>query len=323
MLKMMITMLFFFISCCFSHTVWAVIELKYDPNSKGFTSYSSEDVRELCSNRRGRPYRGLVVIEINTTSLSLNSPYLSSYTNRLDLQARIAGQKFVIRGSQQRIAVDARRSAKLELEASLAIQQSDEYIFAGQNNAVIPSQVLSLEINCQTPEGIKLHSSKVDVQVSDIPLDSLVNTKTCVITSERNLNITMPTITVSQLTRQNEIFGRRFSISTDCGTTSSLSSAYVVFSDGIWADNHSDILKPSSDSATGVGLKIYPQGSSSPIVYYPTGRYEKVLNRQIATPFSSFQQGKGTQSFDVYYVKTGTVESGRIKSLAIYTLFYK
>lgn len=115
-----------------------------------------------------------------------------------------------------------------------------------------------------------------------------------------------------------------------------INNVYVTFSDGLEQSNTGDILstKNGAGQATGIGLKIYPDGSETPIFFVEQGKrligeaqaIQHLSNNQaIRMDYSGSATSVGSASkrFNVKYVRTGNMTVGDINAITTFTFSYQ
>ncbi|MDG6894733.1 hypothetical protein A6A20_03635 [Volucribacter amazonae] len=304
------------------------IDITYDPNSGTFSSYTVGTTATLCPSININDFRYFDFAVSNssnslTTLFGSNASKITNYATVINGSASYNGQR-IARGVTPSIYSRGTLTATLEFPKTVSgniFSWTDDLPWALTQKIQV-SQIVAV---CWGKNGAADYNF-LRIRLNPFTLTSPVNIKTCTITSDVNQIINMNSITRAKLISDGEVFGRSFTISTNCGSSSAVKSAYVVFTDGNNSSNTTNVLTTTSGDgyAQGVGLKIYPSGSSTAITYNPEGLTKWVLAESAGYKMSNFQSGSGSQTFDVYYAKTGdTVTAGNVEGLAIYNLFYQ
>lgn len=116
-----------------------------------------------------------------------------------------------------------------------------------------------------------------------------------------------------------------------------ISDVYVTFSD--YLNNGSSnttilTIEQGPGNAKGVGLRIYPEDSLSPVQFVEAGKRLTGVseanaflgdNRAVRMNYStdSTRIGKAKKNFKVKYVRTGELETGAVKAAATFTFSYQ
>ena len=176
-----------------------------------------------------------------------------------------------------------------------------------------------------------------ETAIKPIGLNLKVESSTCDLLTEKNININMKTTQVYKLRQEREIESGNFEIRLgNCGagvagfffSSNAIEKIFITFSDASTPSNYGDILSLSEDAtASGIGIKIYPENSSQAIKFGPPSRIKGNLN---AIPFRNYIKptndwGSASQRYIVKYAldPSTPLQPGSVISRATFTFSYQ
>ncbi|WIM82172.1 fimbrial protein [Gallibacterium anatis] len=163
-----------------------------------------------------------------------------------------------------------------------------------------------------------------------------VESSTCTLLSDNNINVNMPTIQSFKLRQQGEINAGNFELRIgECGastfgqfSSNAIEKIFITFSDASTPTNYSDLLSLSDEAtASGVGIKIYPENSTTAVQFGPPSRIKGNHN---SMPFGNYikpanDYGSASQRYVVKYALDSSkpLKGGKVIARATFTFSYQ
>ncbi|MDG6894734.1 hypothetical protein A6A20_03640 [Volucribacter amazonae] len=213
---------------------------------------------------------------------------------------------------------------------------ADNKLFSGENITILSGSSLgTVGYNCinanQSNSGTYQQGSIALNLPSEVIKPPVLNT--CTLASNQDQNIPLTPVLRSTLETAGEVRGGSFTISLVCQKndgikTGSEIDVYASFIDGTTIANTTNLLSLTTDStASGVALRVYPSDSDTAITFTPAAiNSPTVIGVNEAYKMGSYSKANGgsvTKSYNVNYVKTGTVTAGSVIGVMRYNIFYK
>ena len=145
---------------------------------------------------------------------------------------------------------------------------------------------------------------------------SLQNTS-CTVNTQ-SISVSLPTINTAQLPALSSTTGSTpFSIVLNCPSSQNI---YMTLTDNSNPLRTSSIigLEPSNSTASGIGIQILRNGS--PVLLGPDSSNAGNTNQFL---IGLNQLGSITIPLSAQYIRTGTVQSGKVKAVATFTMSYQ
>lgn len=145
---------------------------------------------------------------------------------------------------------------------------------------------------------------------------SLQNT-TCTVNTQ-SISVSLPAINTVQLPALSSTTGSTpFSILLNCPSTQNV---YMTLTDNSnpLRTSSSIGLEPSSSTASGIGIQVLRNGS--PVLLGPDSSNAGNTNQFV---IGQNQLGSITIPLSAQYIRTGTVQSGKVKAVATFTMSYQ
>jgi len=173
------------------------------------------------------------------------------------------------------------------------------------------AEVVQVKSSEDTPSGIYLNAIKINVTATG-----------CSLTSATQSDITLPQLLASRLASIGDV-------SDASGTTSlrvnckQATSVYMTLTDVAMPTNTGNVLSLAPESqATGVGIQLFKQGSSTPLGFGPDSSMKGNTNQWLAGTLTG--SGNLTIPLVAKYVKTAPkITPGQVKARASFTLSYQ
>lgn len=176
-----------------------------------------------------------------------------------------------------------------------------------------------------------------EVAIKPDGLNLKVESSTCTLLSDNNININMPTIQSFKLRQQGEIDAGNFELRIgECGagvpgftfSSNAIEKIFITFSDASTPTNYSDLLSLSDEAtASGVGIKIYPENSTTAVQFGPPSRIKGNHN---SMPFGNYikpanDYGSASQRYVVKYALDSSkpLKGGKVIARATFTFSYQ
>ena len=145
---------------------------------------------------------------------------------------------------------------------------------------------------------------------------SLQNTS-CTVNTQ-NISVSLPAINTAQLPALSSTTGSTpFNLSLNCPSTQNV---YMTLTDNSNPLRTSSIidLAPSGSTASGIGIQVLRNGS--PVLLGPDSSTAGNTNQFV---IGRNQLGTITIPLSAQYIRTGTVQSGKVKAVATFTMSYQ
>ncbi|TDQ99576.1 type 1 fimbria pilin [Paraburkholderia silvatlantica] len=187
----------------------------------------------------------------------------------------------------------------------------------------IPAQIVASLKATSDAAGTSLTGSVATLSISGATVT--VTAQSCVVTAGKNQVVTLPTVSVGNFhgVGSSPSAANSFNMQLSCPAGIAL---YATMTDATTPGNTGNYLtlSPATTSATGVGVQIYANGSTSPVSFGPDSSYPGNTNQWYVGGSASSPSTAYNIPFTVRYVQTAaTMTAGSVEALATITFSYQ